>query len=256
MIDSTVIPEAPPRKEIWGAWATAGFGLVIIVIFIIIQSLVAAAFIVNKIVANPELDIIGLADKLVSDGNLITAATIASALVCGALILVIIKVRHGARLADYLAFKSISFRSVAIMLAITIAFVLFTSGVSILLKRPADSDFITAAYKSVTPLPLFWIALVIFAPLFEEMFIRGFLFIGFVRSGLGPVGAVLLTALVWAGLHIQYGLYEIAVIFTLGIVLGIVRYRTGSLWCSFIIHSLNNLLAVFVVYLTVNGIID
>jgi membrane protease YdiL (CAAX protease family) len=256
MIDSTALPEPPPRKEVWGGWATAGFGLVVIIIFIIVQSLVAVAFIVNKIVANPELDIVGLADKLVSDGNLITAATIASALVCGALILVIIKVRHGAKLAGYLAFKSISFRSVLIMLAITIVFILLTSGIGILLKRPVDSDFITTAYESVTPLPLFWIAIVIIAPLFEEMFIRGFLFIGFVRSSLGPVGAVLLTALVWAGLHIQYGLYEIGVIFALGIVLGIVRYRTGSLWCSVIIHSLNNLLAVFVVYLSVNGIIN
>jgi membrane protease YdiL (CAAX protease family) len=256
MIDGAAIPEAPPRKEIWGAWATAGFGLVVIVIFIVIQSLVVAAFIVNGVVANPALDIAGLADKLVTDGNLITAATIASAVVCGALILVIIKVRHGAKLTDYLALKSISFRSVVVMLAITIAFILLTSGVSILLKRQVDSDFISTAYESVTPLPLFWIAIVIFAPLFEEVFIRGFLFIGFVRSGLGPLGAVLLTALVWSALHVQYGLYEIAVIFALGIVLGIVRYRTGSLWCSVIIHSLNNLLAVFVVYLTVNGIID
>jgi membrane protease YdiL (CAAX protease family) len=256
MIDSAAVPEVPPRKPIWGGWATAGFGLVVIVVFVIMQSLVAAAFIVARMVADPSLDVLALAENLLDDGNLITFATIASAIICGGLILVIIKVRRGASFADYLALKPISFRSVLVMLAITAAFVLLSSGINVFTKKPVDSDFITSAYRSVTSVPLFWIAIVVFAPLFEEMFIRGFLFIGFARSSLGPAGAVLLTTLVWAGLHIQYGLYEIAVIFFLGLILGIVRHRTGSLWCPLIIHSLNNLLAVLILQLTVNGVID
>ncbi len=256
MINNIDVSAESPRQEIWGAWATAGFGAVIVVIFVIIQSLVAIAFVVARIVTNPALDIAELAGQLISDGNLLTAATIASAVVCSGLIFVIIKVRRRAKFSDYLALKPISFRAVFAMLAITIVFILLSSGINIFLRKPVDSDFMTIAYKSVTSVPLFWIAIVIFAPLFEELFIRGFLFIGFARSGLGPVGAVVLTTLVWAALHVQYSLYEIAIIFVLGIILGIVRHKTGSLWCPVIIHALNNLLAVLIIHLTVNGIID
>ena len=142
-------------------------------------------------------------------------------------------------------------------LGITVVFLLVSSVVNIFLNRPVETDFITNAYSNVRLLPLFWIAIVVIAPLFEEAFIRGFLFIGLARSRIGPAGAVILTALVWASLHIvEYGIYEIIVIGVLGIILGVVRYKTGSLWSSVIIHSLNNLVAVLLVHLAANGILS
>jgi membrane protease YdiL (CAAX protease family) len=250
MIESDVVPPGPRRPPIWGAWATAGFGLAVIFIFVIIQSLVAVAFVVAEIVKEPAIDIERLVDQLINNGDLLTTATIASAVICGGLIFVFVKVRRGASFAEYLAFKSLSKRSVVAILAITVIFIVFSSLFNLFLERPADSDFMTGAYGNVTSLPLLWFAIVVFAPLFEELFIRGFLFIGFARSRLGPAGAVILTTLVWALLHIQYGLYEITLIFVLGIILGIVRHRAGSLWAPIIIHALNNLVAMILVQLT------
>jgi len=40
------------------------------------------------------------------------------------------------------------------------------------------------------------------------------------------------------------------------LILGIVRYKTGSLWAPIIIHALNNLLAVILVHLTVNSVLN
>jgi membrane protease YdiL (CAAX protease family) len=60
------------------------------------------------------------------------------------------------------------------------------------------------AYRNTAWPPLFWIAVVIFAPAFEEFLFRGFSFIGLQKSRLGSAGATILTALVWAVLHIQY----------------------------------------------------
>ena len=88
-------------------------------------------------------------------------------------------------------------------------------------------------------------ATVIFAPVFEEVFFRGFLFEGFRYSKMGAAGAIFVTSLVWAGFHMQYGLLQIASIFVLGIILGVVRYRTGSLWAPLAMHVFNNLLAMF-----------
>ncbi len=256
MIDNNVMLPESPGKQIWGGWATAGFGVVVVFIFVIIQSLVAVVFVVARMVTDPALDIMELAEQMVSDGNLITAATIASAVVCSGLIFIIIKVRRGASFTEYLALKSLSRKSVIAMLAITIVFIGLSSLASFVLERPAESDFMTDAYRSVTSAPLFWISIVIFGPVFEELFIRGFLFIGLVKSRIGPVGAVILTTLVWAVLHVQYGIYEITVIFILGLILGIVRYKTGSLWAPIIIHALNNLLAVILVHLTVNSVLN
>ena len=119
------------------------------------------------------------------------------------------------------------------------------------LDIPVESDVMTDAYiTSVWP-ALFWIATIIFAPLFEEVFFRGFLFEGFRYSRMGVTGAVLLTSFVWAGFHMQYGLFQIAAIFVLGIILGVVRYRTGSLWPPLVMHVCNNLLAMFLITLDV-----
>jgi len=61
--------------------------------------------------------------------------------------------------------------------------------------------------------PLFGIAAVVFAPLFEEGFFRGFLFVGFKQSRLGSFGTILITSAAWAALHIQYDLYGILLYF-------------------------------------------
>jgi membrane protease YdiL (CAAX protease family) len=85
---------------------------------------------------------------------------------------------------------------------------------------------------------------VIFAPLFEESFFRGFLFEGFRQSRLGVTGAILLTSIGWALLHsLQYNIYSIIWIFMLGIAMGVVRVRTGSIWSTFIMHALVNIVA-------------
>jgi uncharacterized protein len=88
---------------------------------------------------------------------------------------------------------------------------------------------------------------VIFAPAFEEALFRGFLFAGFSQSRIGVPGTVILTSLLWASLHIQYDLYNIAMIFFLGIGLGIVRAKTNSLWSTFLMHGFWNLVAVILV---------
>ena len=64
---------------------------------------------------------------------------------------------------------------------------------------------------------------------------------GLRRGRLQAGGAVVLTAFLWSVLHIQYGYYEIALIFSLGLVLGWVRLRTGSLYLAVAMHALVNL---------------
>lgn len=110
------------------------------------------------------------------------------------------------------------------------------------------------AYKtSVWPV-LLGIAVVIFAPVFEEAFFRGFLFVGLEHSSIGPIGTIILTAVTWALLHIQYDIFGMVTILVLGVVFGIVRLKTGSLWSTILLHAIWNLVAIVGTALYVNGI--
>ena len=128
--------------------------------------------------------------------------------------------------------------------------------VGIALGIQDESQFTTEAYKTSVWPALFGLAVVIFAPLFEEAFFRGFLFAGLLQSRLGSTGTIALTALSWAVLHIQYDLYGIATILVLGVVLGIVRLKMNTLWAPLILHSFWNFLAFIITALYVTNIIS
>ncbi len=81
---------------------------------------------------------------------------------------------------------------------------------------------------------------VVIAPICEETFFRGFVQ-GGLRRGLGAIISVILTALIFGIAHGDIGSF--ALLATLGLVLGIARLASGSLWPGFVIHTANNALA-------------
>jgi membrane protease YdiL (CAAX protease family) len=85
---------------------------------------------------------------------------------------------------------------------------------------------------------------VVLAPLFEELFFRGFLFPLLARS-LGAWLGIVLSAAPFALLHgqqYQWSWQHIAVIGLAGFVFGFVRYRTDSTAASALVHAGYNLL--------------
>jgi membrane protease YdiL (CAAX protease family) len=77
----------------------------------------------------------------------------------------------------------------------------------------------------------------------EEFFARGFLYRGWSESFLRPAGAVILSSLAWTALHLQYDWFFFGEVFSIGLLLGYLRYRTGSTWLTIVLHGLNNLAA-------------
>ena len=246
-------PELEPPRRFWGAWATAGFGVAVAAISFVIQITVSVVILVVNMFFNIDAssgppqtgDIISaLEDALQATGGLIASvATIASAAVCTGFVLLIIKAKGNAGIKEYLAIRPVSVKALLFSLAAMVGFMALSELVGTLLDRPVPEFMMDIYDTSVWP-ALLWVAIVVFAPLYEEAFFRGFLFAGFRRSRLGPGGAVVLTALGWALLHVQYGAYEITSIFVLGLVLGVMRLRTDSLWCPLLMHALNNLAAM------------
>jgi membrane protease YdiL (CAAX protease family) len=198
---------------------------------------------------------VDLLTKLTTDGNLISIATITSAIFGVGAIILFIKIRKGAGLRDYLGLKSMPKKAYLILLAIVIGLVILSTVLGQVLQVPDDTGFTVDAYKTTTWPALLWLAVAVFAPLFEEIFFRGFLFVGFKQTRMGAAGAIAITSVAWALLHIQYDIYGMATILVLGIVLGIIRLKTKSLWSALFVHSLWNLIAMVMTVLYVNGII-
>ena len=167
---------------------------------------------------------------------------------------IIIKVRKGLTIPEYLGLKRISVKQILVLLAISAGFIILADGLSWILQE-SPSGFTVDAYRTSVWPALFWVAAVIFAPVFEETFFRGFLFVGLRQSRIGVPGTIGLTALVWALMHVQYGVYEIGTIFFLGIALGVARHKTGSLWSPLLMHAFFNLAAMVQTVLYINGFI-
>ncbi len=91
-------------------------------------------------------------------------------------------------------------------------------------------------------LPLTGFALVIMAPLAEEIFFRGFVFAGLIRY-VGVVWAMAFSGLVFATFHVTSGetIGLILPFALVGMTFAWLYYRTGSLWTSIGAHLLFNL---------------
>lgn len=81
---------------------------------------------------------------------------------------------------------------------------------------------------------------VVFAPVCEELWFRGIGLTSLMKTG-SATRAVVWTSLVFGALH---GPDRFLFTTLFGIVLALIRFRTGSLYCCIAIHALHNFLAI------------
>jgi len=216
---------------------------------------VASAFIVLQIAVTLFLVLRGRADvspsQLASllqsaqnDGFVLAVNTIVTAAVCVPLILGIAALKRQSRIKDYFALEPVPLRALAWWLGSLIVFIALSDALTALLGKPVVPAFMRATYASSHPGWLFWLALVVAAPLFEETFFRGFLYKGFAASALGPVAAIAITAGLWAAIHLQYDFYGMVSIFFLGLFLGAARSLSESLVVPVLLHAASNVVAI------------
>jgi membrane protease YdiL (CAAX protease family) len=230
-------PLAPP--DVWGPWPTLGFSAAIALVFAALQIAVVAGLATLEI---PVLD--ESPGAFQPSGLVLAVATLSTAPVCLALIAWFVRLRRGAPLAGYLALRLPAPGSLARWL---IGAALLIGAADLLTwwaGRPVVPEFMRATYESARWPALYWLAMVVAAPLFEEVFFRGFLYRGIAVSRLGVAGAVIVTALLWTLAHTQYDLFELGIVFAGGLFLGLARALGGSVVLVFLLHAFWNLLAV------------
>jgi membrane protease YdiL (CAAX protease family) len=94
------------------------------------------------------------------------------------------------------------------------------------------------------------IGAVFIAPFCEEIFFRGFLFAGLLR-GMTVLWAMLLSTALFTIVHTDLG--SAVPLFAIGLMLAVIRWRTGSIWPGMALHMLNNAIASVLVIATILG---
>ena len=240
--------ELPPSSDEiearpWGFWATLGFSAIIFALFCVLQFLIVIVFLSLAKAQHPELDLEVYAKSLSCNGLCLAIITIVSGLICTPLTLLFARLRKNISVKNYIGFRE-PLKSEWVKWLLILAAILFLSDmVSLLLHQPIVPPFMADAYKTASFLPALLFAIIVVAPIFEEIFFRGFLFQGIRYSRLGPIGAIGITSLFWAVIHLQYNVYGMTTLFALGLLFGIARLKTDSIHLLMVMHSLVSLVA-------------
>jgi hypothetical protein len=244
VIEATLVPEveSPPPPRPWGFWMTllwmiAGGGVMAVA-----QTMGALPVMLARVTDARPRAFEQTLEELASDGLLLSVSTLVCAPVMLLFVVGVVKLTR-LPVREYLGIEWPSLRALAVGLGAVIAYIAVVDSTNLLLQRPIVPEFMIKAYQTAGFLPLLLAALVAAAPLWEEVCFRGFAWRGWAASPLGPVGASVLTSLCWTALHIQYGLLELQAVFLLGILLGILRWKSGSLLLTIMLHAVLNLVA-------------
>jgi membrane protease YdiL (CAAX protease family) len=236
---SVAIPR-PPR--IWKFWGTALWGLFVFAAMFVGQIAVVAWFVLQQ---DGPIDVAAATHVLGSGLTISLSVIMGLPAVLAALWLAIRLSRTP--FADYLALRGTTWTNLLIGIGALAVLVLGWDQLSRATGHDATPGFMMDVLKSARADGVLWLLVIAFcvaAPVTEELFARGFLYRGWSESFIGPVGAILLSSAVWTALHLQYDWYFFGEVFSIGLLLGYLRYRFHSIWLTIILHGLNNLAAV------------
>lgn len=227
----------------WGPLGTMLWGALIALMIVLAQAMTVVIYMIKKGTFLSHQVPAAVNEQLRYDGFLLSAGTFVSAVVSWAATVGVVKLKRGANIREYLGLNFPTKGQFVFWFSIVLAFLVLSDGLSFLIGEPIVPEFMSKTYGSLHSPWIFWLALLVAAPLSEEVFFRGFLIKGLSASVVRWYGAVVISSAAWAAIHLQYDLYGVAVIFGLGLVLGAARVKTGSIILTMLLHSFTNFVA-------------
>jgi CAAX protease family protein len=231
------IPAVADRRA-WGFWATLGWFGAAIASHFAVAILFGLGFAIWWIVAHGNMDV-------GTEPPAFESITLVFAMLAPALLLTLAARHAGPSAKDYLGLTIPAKRYILIGLGLTAAFWCVSEVSDYLFPAFNQTPELVREYRAVMGNPLaltmFWITVLVSAPVFEEIIFRGFLMRGWSESRLGAMGAIMLSSLAFAAIHTQYNLYNMGFVLGLGLVLGVMRWRSGSTTLTIMLHAAWNL---------------
>jgi membrane protease YdiL (CAAX protease family) len=220
--------------KVLGRWATVGFA----VLAVVLSAVIAA-------VTTVEAMRIMMPAKAPARFDGTTAAVFGLVWYSVLLITLMLASRlSGPNVLAYLGLDIPRLRHIAITVIGLAVWTVFVDALDFVLDKNTMSPWMLAIYRSAPAdgsLIWLWLAIVVAAPIGEELLFRGFMFRGFVHAPRDAVPSIVLISLLWSLAHTQYDWFTIKEIFVLGVLYGLVRWSTGSTTLTIILHTLNNL---------------
>jgi CAAX protease family protein len=230
----TSVPIVRAGLRPWGFWGSLGWGLLAQTTGVFVA---VGVFGMSTQSAIPNLPA----------GIAIVTETVTMAV---SLAVLIILVKSGNfSLREYFSLNRFSRRDLFLGIACLTVLLLVEPAMEWLLGLDSGVGSFAATYRTaklVGELPILWLALVVVAPVSEELLFRGFLHRGWAPSWLGVSGTIVLTSVLWALLHQQYNWFGILWVFLVGLIFGCIRQRSGSTTLTIMLHALYNLFVTIV----------
>ena len=221
----------PAPAQPWGIPATIAWLLFAFLASVVVATAVFAAWQAER--ANLR--------TFTYDGVVITIGSLASVPVQVAVLAIAARLRNWAP-AHYLALNVPKRGEIVFAVLCVIALNVTFDLTMYLFGRELVPPFQVEAYQSAKEAGwLMWLflAIVVVAPVGEEIAFRGFLYRGLVRPGYEWL-AIVVISVAWALLHIQYDWLGMTQIFAAGLMLGWFRWASGSVTLTIVMHVLIN----------------
>lgn len=244
--ESSVVAAPVSSPRVWKFWGTAFWGLVVFAAMFIGQVAVVGWFMLRQGGAIDQESFGDAVRTVVGNGLTISLSVITGLPAVAAALWIAIRIKGG-RFSEYLALRGFSWTNLGIGVVALFVLVMGWDALSRATGREVEPGFMGDVLKTARADGALWLLVIAFcvaAPVTEEFFARGFLYRGWSESFLRVPGAIILSSLVWTGLHLQYNWYFLGEVFSIGLLLGYVRWRSNSTLLTIILHGLNNLGAV------------
>ncbi|KRG35457.1 CPBP family intramembrane glutamic endopeptidase [Psychrobacter sp. P11G3] len=181
-----------------------------------------------------------------NDGTVVSLSILIGCALLVAISVLIIRLK-GDSLCQYLALKPFSLSVGIGMLGLLLIFMIASQALTYVLDM-APLVFVDPLYQSVSSVWLLVFAMVVVAPIYEEVIFRGILWSAIAEQFTAPsysanhgaIVASIVTSLIFAVIHVQYGVYEISTIVVLALIFCYARIKSGSLLLPIVLHIVNN----------------
>jgi len=221
-------------------WVVLLVGLGLIAVYLGLQFGAAIFAMIPALLEQPPVSAQALTEVMMSDGTVFVACRNAAWITLLVLLAICPAQRAGMRLWLGLN-RTPLLPAIGWTFAAAVILAILAYGFDQIMDPRSRDAMQMMALGLLTPGPLF-LALLVSAPIVEELLFRGYFFSGWI-SKIGFWGTALLTSFLFSVMHLQYGWVALASVFAMGLVLTALRWKTGSVYPCVALHMILNLLA-------------